>query len=69
MMIAIIILLLILAVVGWVSYFTSNSIYRSLAAKDNPNARAMRVLSFILMFVLLIGLLWLFVVTNLTFER
>lgn len=68
-MIVIIILLIILGIVGGVSYLTAASVYRTLVKKDNPNARTFQVLIFIGMFVLLLALLWLFVVTNLRFER
>jgi nucleoside permease NupC len=64
-----IILLIILAIVSWVSYYTSASVYRSLVKKDNPNARAFQVLIFVLMFAALIGLLYYFVVTSMVFER
>lgn len=64
-----IILFVILAIVSWVSYYTSVSVYRTLAKKDNPHAKTYQVLTFVLMFALLIVLLWLFVVTNLLFQR
>jgi nucleoside permease NupC len=64
-----IILLIILAIVSWVSYYTSASVYRSLVKKDNPRARAYQVLTFVLMFAALIGLLYYFVVTSLVFQR
>jgi nucleoside permease NupC len=64
-----IILLIMLAIVSWVSYYTSASVYRSLVKKDNPNARAFQVLIFVLMFAALIGLLYYFVATSLVFQR
>lgn len=64
-----IILFVILAIVSWVSYYTSASVYRALSKKDNPHARTFQVLTFVIMFALLMGLLWLFVVTNLLFQR
>lgn len=63
------IIFVILAIVSWVSYYTSASVYRTLAKKDNPHARTFQVLTFVIMFALLMGLLWLFVVTNLLFQR
>ena len=64
-----IILFIILAIVSWVSYYTSASVYRSLVKKDNQNARAFQVLTFVLMFAALIGLLYYFITTSLVFQR
>lgn len=64
-----IILLIILAIVSWVSYYTSASIYRSLVKKENQHARAFQVLAFVLIFAALMGLLYYFVVTSLVFQR
>ena len=47
------ILFFFLAIIGWVSYYTSASIYRSLKKKDNPNARMFQLLSFFVMFAIL----------------
>lgn len=63
------ILLVILAIVSWVSYYTSASVYRNLVKKDNQHARAYEALTFVLMFAALISLLYLFIVTNLVFQR
>lgn len=64
-----IILLIILAIVSWVSYYTSASVYRSLVKKDNQHARTYQVLIFVLMFAALIGLLYYFIATSLVFQR
>lgn len=61
--------LIILLIIIWVSYYTSGSVYRSLVKKENKNARAFQVLTFLLMFTALIALIFFFVITNLTFQR
>jgi hypothetical protein len=68
-MIVIIILCCFLAVASWVSYYTSASVYRSLDKNDNPYARVYQVLTFLVVFVGLIGIGLYFLANNLAFER
>ena len=65
----IILLVFFLAIIGWVSYYTSASIYRTLKKKDNPNARTFQVLTFLLMFAALLALGFYFIVSNMAFQR
>ena len=65
----IILLVFFLAIIGWVSYYTSASIYRSLKKKDNPNARTFQVIAFLLMFAALLALGAYFIISNTAFER
>jgi len=58
-----------LILVGWVSYYTSVSVYRTLKKNDNRYARFFQFLVFIGMFALLFALAVWFVAENLAFER
>lgn len=65
----ILILLISLLLVGWVSYYTSGSVYRSLQKNDNKYARLVQVLVFIVMFSGLLALSLYIVAENLAFQR
>lgn len=64
-----ILLIFVLIIVGWVSYYTSASIYRSLVKNENKNARVFQVLAFLLMFAILLALIFYFIANNLAFQR
>jgi len=65
----ILILLISLILIGWVSYYTSNSVYRSLQKHDNKYARLLQLLIFIVMFSGLLALALYIVAENLAFQR
>jgi SNF family Na+-dependent transporter len=68
-MLVIIILCCFLAVAGWVSYYTSASVYRSLDKNDNRYARVFQVLTFAVIFVGLVGAGLFLLLNNLAFQR
>ena len=64
-----IIVVIALAIIGWLSYYTSTSVYKSLKKNDNQYARLIQVLIAVGMFVILTGLIAYFIISSVKFER
>ncbi len=65
----ILIFIFALFIIGWLSYYTSASVYRSLKKNDNPYARLIQVLIAIGMFAILVLLIAYFIISNIHMER
>jgi Mn2+/Fe2+ NRAMP family transporter len=64
-----IIFLFALPITGWLSYYTSASVYKSLKKNDYQYARTIQVLVFLGMFAVLVALAVYFVVSSIRLER
>jgi len=58
-----------LFIIGWLSYYTSASVYKSLKKNDNNNARLIQVLVGLGMFAILVTLIVFFIISNIHMER
>lgn len=65
----ILIFIFALFIIGWLSYYTSASVYKSLKKNDNQYARLIQVLIAIGMFAILVALIIFFIISNIHMER
>jgi hypothetical protein len=65
----VIIFIFALFIIGWLSYYTSASVYKSLKKNDNKYARLIQVLIALGMFIVLLGLIMFFILSNIHMER
>ncbi len=68
-MLFILIPLIYLGIASWVSYYTSNSVYKSLRADYNKYARLIQVLIFLLVMAILVSLGLYLLAENFRLER
>ena len=66
---AVIILIVALLVILWLSYYTSASVYKSLAANHNRYARLIQVVVALGIFSILTVLLGIFIISQINFSR
>ena len=63
------VLIIALPIIGWLSYYISASLYKSLKKNDNKYARLIQVLTALLIFAALMGLIVFFIISSITLER